>query len=306
MSNPRFGAIEAGGTKFICAVGSSPDDLGEPVRIPTTSPAETIANVIALFRENVRTHGALDGIGIASFGPAGVHLGRSDWGTILSTPKPGWSNTHLARPFGDEFGIPVGFDTDVNGAALAEYRWGAAVNAGVATYVTIGTGIGAGTVVNGRAIHGMRHPEASHFHPPRHPLDREFTGTCPFHGDCLEGLASGPAIELRWGASLSRLPADHVAHEVIAFYLGHFVTTLQAVLSPRRIVFGGGVLGTPGLLARVRTAAAQLGGGYFCGTDSLDELVVAPGLGQRSGLLGAVLLAQMAWQKRTMQSGDRR
>ncbi len=297
MTGQRFGAIEAGGTKFVCAVGSSPDDLSEAVRIPTTTPAETLGKVIAYFDEAIRSGGPLQAIGVASFGPAGVHCNTPEWGTILATPKPGWSNTNLVRPLHEAFGVPVGFDTDVNGAALAEYEWGAAAHCNVATYVTVGTGIGAGTVIHGRALHGLRHPEVAHFHPPRHPKDQTFEGVCPFHGDCLEGLASGPAIERRWGASLSTLDSSHIAHEVIAFYLAHLVTVLQAVLSPRRIVIGGGVSNTPGLLERVQTRSKALGRGYFADPQAMDQLIVAPGLGQRSGLLGAILLARLAWQK---------
>jgi fructokinase len=225
-----------------------------------------------------------------------VDLGADDWGRILKTPKPGWSNISLVQPLAETFGVPVGFDTDVNGAALAEYRWGAAKDCNVATYVTVGTGIGGGTTVNGQAIHGLRHPEVGHFLPRRHPADRDFAGTCPFHGDCLEGLASGPAIEKRWGVSLSHLPQDHIAHDVIAFYLGQLVVALQAVVSPRRIVFGGGVSNTPGLLQRVAQSAKDLGNGYFADVADMDGLVVAPGLGQQSGLLGALHLAEQAWQ----------
>ncbi len=297
MAARRFGAIEAGGTKFVCAVGSSPQDLSVAERIPTTDPEETMAKVTAYFREEVLRSGPLHAIGIASFGPAGVRPGAADWGRILKTPKRGWSQTSLVQPLTAAFGVPLGFDTDVNGAALAEYRWGAARDCNIATYVTVGTGIGGGTTVNGRAIHGLRHPEVGHFLPRRHPDDVAFEGTCPFHGDCLEGLASGPAIAERWGASLSHLPQNHIAHEMIAYYLGQLVVALQAVLSPRRIVFGGGVSNTPGLLDRVAHAAKDLGNGYFGDAADVDALVVAPGIGQQSGLLGALHLAEKAWQR---------
>lgn len=297
MGAYRFGAIEAGGTKFVCAIGSSPDDLGAVTRIPTTTPAQTMAQVMAYFEEQIRRDGALRAIGIASFGPAGVHKSAPDWGTILETPKPGWSNTELARPLAKAFGIPVGFDTDVNGAALAEHRWGAAVGCNVATYLTIGTGIGGGTMANGRLVHGLRHPEVSHFLPRRHEDDLIFEGTCPFHGDCLEGLACGPAIAKRWGASLSELPANHIAHDVIAYYLAQLVIVLQAVLSPRRIILGGGVSNTPGLVDKVSQAVRGLGKGYFAAPKDMDRLIAAPGLGERSGILGAVLLAEQAWRK---------
>ena len=297
MSARRFGAIEAGGTKFLCAVGSSPADLHDQVRIPTTSPADTLQAVLSYFHETVRKHGSLDAIGIASFGPADVDRKSPRWGTILDTPKPGWSGTDLVRPLVEAFGVPVGFDTDVNGAALSEYTWGAAMGSDVATYVTVGTGIGGGTVVDGRPIHGLRHPEVGHLFPPRHPEDLAFEGICPFHGDCLEGLASGPAIERRWGAALSDLPPDHLAHDVIAFYLAHLAISLQAVLSPRRIVFGGGVFDSPGLIEKVRETVGLLGAGYFSDPHTADALIAGPMLGSRSGLLGAILLAETAWRE---------
>ncbi|GAA0540994.1 fructokinase [Rhizomicrobium palustre] len=297
MAANRFGAIEAGGTKFVCAVGSSPNDLSAVERIPTTTPAETMARVRAYFEAQIAQGGPLQAIGIATFGPAGVHPGAPEWGTILSTPKPGWSNTSLVQPLGDAFGVPVGFDTDVNGAALAEHRWGAGAGANVSTYVTIGTGVGGGTVANGRIIHGLRHPEVGHFYPRRHGEDVQFSGICPFHGDCLEGLASGPAIATRWGTSLSQLPSNHIAHEVIAYYLGQMVVNLQAVLAPRRIILGGGVSQTPGLLEEVARAAKRLGNGYFAPAKDMERLISAPELGERSGILGAVLLAEQALQK---------
>lgn len=298
MGACRFGAIEAGGTKFVCAVGSSPQDIGPLERIPTTTPDETMAKVRAYFETQIERGGPLQAIGIASFGPAGVHPGSPEWGMILSTPKQGWSNTSLVQPLTQAFGVPVGFDTDVNGAALAEHRWGASMGANVSTYVTVGTGIGGGTVANGHLIHGVCHPELGHFFPRRHAEDVLFPGVCPFHGDCLEGLASGPAIAARWGVSLSQLPSNHIAHDVIAYYLGQMVVNLQAVLSPRCIILGGGVSQTPGLLKEIGFAAKRLGNGYFTAPKDTERLISAPGLGVRSGILGAVLLAELAWQKR--------
>lgn len=291
----RYGCIEAGGTKFYAGVATAPDAILATTRIPTLVPADTIRAAIAFLREAAAQHGALDAIGIASFGPVDLDRSSPGWGRITATPKPGWSGVDLAGAFGDAFGCPVGFDTDVNGAALAESLWGAAIGADTAVYVTVGTGIGGGAVVEGRPLHGLRHPEMGHMLPRRHPLDREFAGTCRFHGDCLEGLASGPAIIARWGASLSHLPADHDAHEVVAYYLAQLAVALQALLSPRAIILGGGVLQTPGLLTRIRVQATQLGGGYFDDApDAANALIVAPGLGTDAGLLGALALAQRA------------
>lgn len=292
-ASPLYGCIEAGGTKFVLGVARGHDDVPATCRIPTTTPDETIGAALAFFDEQRSAHGDYAAFGIASFGPVDLDRRSPGWGHVVDTPKPGWSGTDLAGPFGRRFGCPVGFDTDVNGAVLAEHRWGAAVGADIALYLTVGTGIGGGALVEERPVHGARHPEMGHMIPRRHPQDMAFAGTCPFHGDCLEGLAAGPAIIARWGASLSDLPPGHVAHEVIAHYLAQAVVAQQAILSPRRIVMGGGVLGAPGLIERVRREAARLAGGYF-GTADYDALIVPPGLGDRSGLLGALALAQQA------------
>lgn len=293
MSEPLFGCIEAGGTKFVLGVARAHDKVLRTQRIPTTTPQEVLDAALAFFGAAEGDLGAFTAFGIASFGPVDLDRRSPDWGRITDTPKPGWSGTDLAGAFGRTFDCPVGFDTDVNGAALAEHLWGAGVGADVATYVTVGTGIGGGALVEERPLHGARHPEMGHIRPRRHPRDRDFAGTCPFHGDCLEGLASGPAIQARWGCSLSDLPPDHEAHEIVASYLAQLVVTQQALLSPRRIVLGGGVMATPGLVDRVRAEAARLGAGYF-GTHDYAALVVPPGLGERAGLLGALALAQRA------------
>jgi fructokinase len=290
MKETLYGCIEAGGTKFVCAVGSSPDTMSEAVVIPTTDPATTLKNVIAYFREA----GSPCAFGIASFGPADVDPNSPRWGTILATPKPGWSNVDIRGTIAGAFGVPAGFDTDVNGAVLAEARWGAAADVAVAAYVTVGTGIGAGVSVSGNAIHGKRHTEAGHFFPRRHPADLEFSGWCPFHADCFEGLASGPAIERRWGKPLSQLPQDHVAHEVIGFYLGQLAVALIATTAADAVIFGGGVLKTPGLLERIRTAAVKLNAGYLANDDDIPGMIREPALGTKAGLLGALLLAQRA------------
>lgn len=286
---PLFGCIEAGGTKCVLGVATGPEAVLRTARVPTTSPDQTIGAALDFFRAAAADFGAFAAFGIASFGPVELDLRSPGWGRIGDTPKPGWSGADMAGPFERAFGCPVGFDTDVNGAILAEHLWGAAQGADVAVYVTVGTGIGGGAIVAGRPVHGLRHPEMGHMLPRRHPDDLDFAGICPFHGDCLEGLASGPAILARWGMSLSELPPGHPGPAIIADYLAQLVVAQQAILSPRRIVFGGGVLATPGLLDRVRARARALGSGYF-GDDS--GLIVAPGLGERAGLLGALALAQ--------------
>lgn len=292
MAEPLYGSIEAGGTKFVCAVGRTPDKL-DPVAVPTTDPKTTIDAVVAYFRQQQARHGRIDAFGVASFGPADVDPASPGFGTILKTPKPGWSGVNLRGAIMQAFGVPVGFDTDVNGAALAEARWGAAKGAGVAVYVTVGTGIGAGAAIAGKALHGKRHPEMGHIFPRRHPAD-DFAGWCPFHGDCMEGLAAGPSVTRRWGASLSELPVDHIGHEVIAYYLGQLAITLIAVTSADAIVFGGGVLATPGLLDRIRAAATALNKSYWGDDREIGAILTEPRLGTKSGLCGGLLLAQQA------------
>jgi fructokinase len=289
MSERLYGCIEAGGTKFVVGVVAAPDDIRETERFDTTTPNETIGSVIAWLKDAQGRHGALAAIGIASFGPLELERSAANWGHITATTKAHWSDSDFGARVECELGLPVGFDTDVNGAALAESRWGAGQNQRACVYVTIGTGIGGGAIIDGKPLHGLSHPEMGHIRSQRHPDDMGFAGICPFHGDCLEGLASGPAIKARWGASLSELPADHPGHEVIAWYLAQMAVTLQSIMEPGRIILGGGVTGTPGLIQRVKRHAAELGKGYFRGNP--DEIIVPPGLGDRAGLLGGLALA---------------
>ena len=283
-----FGAIEAGGTKWVVGVGSGPDDISARTVIPTTTPDETIGAAIAWLQRQ----GPLAAVGVASFGPVELDWRSRYYGFITGTPKPGWGNTDLLGPLGRALGVPIGFDTDVNGAALAEALLGAGRGCACVVYVTVGTGIGGGVVVDGRALHGLGHPEMGHVIPPRHPLDREGTGSCPFHGGCCEGLASGSAIVAQWGAPLSRLPLEHPAHAIVAHYLGHLTASLRMILSPDRVVLGGGVMQTPGLLDAVVRASDSMVADYLKGRGS--DIVVAPTLAPDSGLIGAILLAQAA------------
>lgn len=289
VSDALYGCIEAGGTKFVVGVARSPDDIVETSRFSTVSPDDTIGAAIAWLDGARDRHGPLRAIGIASFGPLELDRSSANWGYITSTTKPGWSHSSFANRVSQALALPVGFDTDVNGAALAEARWGASRGDRVSVYITVGTGIGGGAIVCGQPLNGLTHPEMGHMRPLRHPDDAGFGGICPFHGDCLEGLASGPAIKARWGASLSELDPDHPAHDMIAWYLAQMVVTLQSIMEPGRIILGGGVMATPGLLDRVRAQARDLGVGYFRG--KAEEVVVLPGLGDRAGLLGGLALA---------------
>lgn len=288
--NRLLGGIEAGGTKFVLAVGHSPTEIIERQEIPTSDPATTLSQAGDWFE----SQGAISALGIASFGPVELDGSSPLWGHITNTPKPGWENCDLAGYFAERFDVPIGFDTDVNGAALAEYKYGAGKGHGAEraksslAYITVGTGIGGGLVLDGKAVHGAAHPEMGHIYPRRHPDDRGFKGICPHHGDCLEGLASGPAIMARWGASLSELPADHIAHEIIADYLAQLAHSLIAVMSVEIIVLGGGVMKTDGLLERVDRRTSELGAEYFPGGP--NHKIVSPRLGQNAGLIGALML----------------
>jgi fructokinase len=212
-----FGGIEAGGTKFVCAVGTGPDNLSAESRFPTTTPEETIGQAITFFEAQAEGE-SLVAIGIASFGPVDPNPASSTFGYITTTPKPGWAQTDFAGTVRRALGVPVGFDTDVNVAALGEYRWGAGQGLDTFIYLTIGTGLGGGGLVNGQFMHGLIHPEMGHIRLPRHP-DDDYPGACPFHGDCFEGMAAGPALEGRWGQRGETLPTDHPAWEIEAHYL---------------------------------------------------------------------------------------
>ncbi len=292
-----FGAIEAGGTKFVCAVAHDAGNLVAETRIATTTPAITLAAARDFFDAVVVEHGPLTAIGVATFGPVDLKPASPTFGRLLATPKSGWAATDLVAPFGQRFGCPVAIDTDVNAAALAESLHGAGRNCGTVVYVTVGTGIGGGVAIDGRTHQGSLHPEMGHIRVPRHDRDRSFAGICPFHGDCLEGLASGPAIEARYGAPLDRLPRDHEAMRVIGYYLGQLATSIVLMLAPERVIFGGGVMNAEPVLHEMRAACANLLNGYAgLGADAaaLDRLVVTPGLGERSGITGAIALAQRA------------
>ena len=288
MTDGRIALIEAGGTKFIVGIGDESREIHARTRIDTTRPEETIPAVIDWLHQQGSNYLA---IGIACFGPLDLDRASPTWGHITRTTKPHWSNADIAGPLGRALNCPVAIDTDVNGAALAEWRWGAGQGRNASLYLTVGTGVGGGAVIGGRLIHGIGHPEMGHIRMPRHKDDSDFAGICPFHGDCLEGLASGPAIMARWGVSLSDLPSDHIGHQIVAWYLAQAATTFQAILEPARIILGGGVMGTPGLLDRVRAEAATASAGYFSG--AAEYIIVPPALGDNAGLIGALALTQV-------------
>lgn len=295
---PLYGAIEAGGTKFVCAVGTGPEDLRDEVRFPTTKPAETLRQALEYFRKAQRTHGPLTAIGIGSFGPVDLNRQSPTWGNMTATPKPHWTDTPVATLFTKEFGVPVGFDTDVNGAVMGEHRWGAGKGLDNLVYLTIGTGIGGGILAGGRLIHGLVHPEAGHILLPRDPEVDAYKGFCPFHDNCLEGLAAGPALEKRWGVKGSELGADHPAWDLEAHYIALGLQSFLSILSPQRIILGGGVMDQPQLFPLVRKKLLALNNGYIrhpsLTPEGVDAYVVPPGLGNRAGILGALALAEDA------------
>ena len=290
-----FGAIEAGGTKFVCAAGYGPREIAPEMRavIPTRTPAETLTAVVEFFERVRASAGAFASIGVGAFGPVDIDRRSASWGSILSTPKPGWSGTSLVTPLA-RFDCPVVLDTDVNAAALAEVRLGAGRGAHSLTYITVGTGIGGGALEQGHSIRGILHPEMGHIRVRRDPRDAHFEGTCPFHGDCLEGLASGPAIVARWGAPMSALPSGHPGPAIIGGYLGQLAATVALMYASERIVFGGGVMSNSQLLRHVRATAAEQLGGYLpieARAGGFERLIVPAALGDQAGISGAMLLA---------------
>lgn len=284
-----LGAIEAGGTKFVLAVGPSPLAITVRHTIATGIPAATLAEAAQWFN----SQGTITALGIGSFGPVELDPASPHWGHITNTPKAGWADCDIAGYFMAGLGVPVGFDTDVNAAALAEYAAadGAGKGAGNSlAYLTIGTGIGGGMVLNGQPVHGIAHPEMGHIYPRQLPEDHDFPGICPHHGNCLEGLASGPAILARWGMPLSKLPLDHPAHAIIADYIAQACHMLFAMTAVEQVVIGGGVAQTPGLIERVAARTHALDGGYLPG--GTRHRVIAPRRGTDAGIIGAMMLAE--------------
>jgi fructokinase len=284
------GGIEAGGTKWVCAISDRADRLLAVETFPTTTPSETIAAAGRFFADA----GGLVALGVGTFGPIDVDPASPTWGHITTTPKPGWAHTDVVSRLAAELDVPVAFDTDVNAAAVGESRWGATVGLDTFCYLTVGTGIGGGVVVNGRPVHGLMHPEIGHVRVP-HDRERDpFEGVCPYHGDCLEGLASGEALRARWGAAAEAL-ADDAVWELEAEYLALGLVNVVCSVSPERIVLGGGVAKHPLLLPLVRRRLQELLAGYVDRPElkeGIDDYVVAPRLGDRAGVLGAIELAR--------------
>jgi len=299
---PRYGAVEAGGTKFVCAVGGADGAVRKKAVVPTTSPDETVSKVIEFFRAEHRA-APLSSIGLACFGPVELEVRSPQYGFITTPPKPGWSNYDIVGALNKALGLPVGFDTDVNGAALGEYRWGAAQGLDTFVYFTVGTGIGAGGMISGKLMHGLIHPEMGHMFIPQDEARDTFEGGCPFHGGaCLEGLASGPAIQKRWGVqAATELPADHPAWDLEAHYLALAFANCVMVLSPQKIILGGGVSKQKHLYPMIREKLRGFLNGYIKHDHILKDnqsYVVEPGCGEESGIRGALALAAQAVPKK--------
>jgi fructokinase len=287
-----YGAIEAGGTKFVCALGDDSGRLLQQARIATREPQSTFADVFAFFRSAQSTWGEISGFGLAAFGPLELNRSSPQYGHALQTPKAGWSNFDLRGVLAREFGKPVGFDTDVNAAGLAELRWGGFTPETDLVYVTVGTGIGAAVIHKGAPIVGLTHAEIGHVYLRRHEADRHYPGICRFHGDCLEGLASGPAIVARIGRSLEEASADDPIWEIEADYLGQLCALLVNTVAPHRILLGGGVMQQHRLFRAIRARMRHWLGGYCQRPEVMsDEYVGAPKLGTRAGVMGALSLA---------------
>jgi len=299
MSQTLFAGIEGGGTKFVCAVADENNHILAEARIPTTEPAETLAACADFFQQQ-KALGKIKSLGIACFGPLDPRPTSPGFGHILATPKPGWTGADVVGFFKQSFDFPIAFDTDVNGAVLAESLWGAGKGLQNLVYFTIGTGIGAGVIAEGKLVHGFLHPEMGHIMLARDPEHDPFPGSCPFHGACFEGLASGPAIEKRWGLKGDQLPPEHPAWALEAHYIALALVSVTCALAPERIVLGGGVMAQEQLLPMIRADFEKLLNGYMQTpliTRQLDSYIALTELEGKAGLYGAFALAQQAWEQ---------
>lgn len=291
-----YGGIEAGGTKFVCVVTDAGKTILAETRFPTTTPEETLGRAIRFFREqNALLPQPLSALGVACFGPIDPQPNSPTYGYITSTPKLQWINTPVVDPLRAAFGVPVAIDTDVNAAAVGEGKWGAAVGLTDFLYLTIGTGIGGGPVTHGKPVHGMVHPEMGHIRMPHDLQQDPYLGGCPYHGDCLEGLAAGPTIQARWGKPGDQLPPDHPAWDLEAHYIAQALQTFICSLSPQRIILGGGVMQQQQLFPLIREKVLRLLNNYVQSPRLLEEIdryIVPPSLGGSAGVLGAIALAQ--------------
>ena len=290
-----YGALEAGGTKMVLGIFDEEGHLLEDTKLPTRSPAQTMPEIISFFRER-----EIETLGIGTFGPVDLRPGSPTYGGITATPKLDWRNYPMLAKLQEELQVPCAIDTDVNAAVLAECRLGAARGCENAVYVTVGTGIGAGIFAGGKTVHGLMHPEVGHMLLKPNPLDPLPQGICPYHESCLEGLASGPAMEKRWGTKAQDLPTDHEAWELEAAYLAQMCMNAVCAFSPEKIILGGGVMQQKHLFPLIRRKTLELLNGYIQAKgilEHIDSYIVEPGLGTKSGAAGALLLARTAYEE---------
>jgi fructokinase len=288
-----IGAVEAGGTKFVCGVGNESGHIIDRISFPTEQPEKTLAQVIEYFKGK-----QVEAIGIGSFGPINIDRSSPRYGYVTTTPKKGWSNYPVLPELKKVFDIPFGWDTDVNAAALGEATWGAAKGLDSCLYYTIGTGVGVGVYAEGKLVHGLVHPEGGHVLTRRHP-DDSYEGICPYHGDCLEGMAAGPAIEARWKVKGNELSEDHPAWDMEAFYIGQAVAGAILLLSPQKVILGGGVMHQRQLFPLIREQVRNILKGYVSAAelaDKIDGYIVPPGLEDNAGLSGAIALGLLAYR----------
>ena len=288
-----LGGIEAGGTKFVCAIASDPPNIVNEVRFPTTTPEETLRQVCNFFLPYVKAD-QIKGIGLGSFGPVDVDVNSPTYGFITSTPKPYWANTNILGILREKLGVLIAFDMDVNAAALGEFKWGASKGIDSSLYLTVGTGIGGGYIKDGKPLKGLLVLEMGHIRVP-HDLNLDpFRGACPYHDDCFEGLASGPAIQARFGQRGETLSSDDPFWEVEADYIAHALANYIFTLAPRMIILGGGVMDNTFLFAKIRQKVQKILNGYLKSDillNNIDRYIVPPGLANRAGVLGAIALA---------------
>lgn len=288
----RIGAVEAGGTKFVCGIGNEHGVIEERVSFSTQYPEQTLDHVIRYFKDK-----NVEAMGVGSFGPLNLDQGSQSFGYVTTTPKAGWENYPLLDTLKKAFDIPFGMDTDVNAAAYGEAMWGAAQGLESCVYYTVGTGLGVGIYSEGKLVHGLVHPEGGHVLTRRHPAD-SFAGTCPYHGDCLEGMAAGPALERRWGVKGSELKPEHPAWEMEAFYLGQSVSNTILMLSPKKVILGGGVMHQEQLFPLIRSEVLNNLKHYVQADEllhAIDQYIVPPGLGDNAGLAGSLALGLRAF-----------
>lgn len=288
-----IGAVEAGGTKIVCGIGNESGEIQDRVSFPTEQPEKTIGQIIAYFKDK-----QVSAIGLGFFGPINIDEKSPEYGYVTTTPKPGWGNYPVVPELRKAFDVPLGWDTDVNAAALGEATWGAAKGLDSCLYYTIGTGVGVGVYLEGKLMHGLVHPEGGHVLTRLYPGDT-FKGVCPYHGNCLEGVAAGPAIQARWGVKADQLPADHEAWEIEAYYIGQAVASAILLASPKKVVLGGGVMHQTQLFPLIREQVKRNLAGYVSASavaERIDDYIVPPGLGDNAGLSGSLALGLRALQ----------